>query len=78
MTKAKIIEFDINPLWLLHYLKKSDKEKIHLDTLYYTIRHKTKSHKFLNCDKLEHMLNYIGFEVDGNGYYNCMIRGKNG
>ena len=72
MTKAKIIEYDINPLWLLNYLKKLENEKIHLDTFYYTIRDKTKSEKFLGSDNLEHMLNYIGFKINGN----YIIRGK--
>ena len=72
MTKPKTIDFDVNPLWLLHYLKKLENEKIHLDTLYYTIKHKTKSEKILGSDNLEHMLNYIGFQINGN----YIIKGK--
>ena len=75
-SKKKIIEYDINPLWLLHYLQRSNDEQTHIDTLYYTIRNKTKAHKFLQCDQLEAMLNYIGFQIDGNGYYDCIIRKK--
>ena len=76
MTKAKIIEYDINPLWLLQYLEKTEDEQMHIDTLFFTIRNKTKSQKFLQCDELEAMLNYIGFDIDGKGYYNCIIRKK--
>jgi hypothetical protein len=73
-TKVKILNLDINPLWLLHYLIKSDEYETHLETLLYNIRHKTKSHKYLEIDKLEQMLNYIGFQVDEQGYVNCVMR----
>jgi hypothetical protein len=72
-NKPRTIEFNLNPLWLLKYLKKDDEYGMHIDTLYYNIRHKTKSHKFLNAEQLEAMMVYVGFHCDKDGYYNCVF-----